>query len=89
VRLSPDGRLAAVTYRTGDELRVAVLDTETGAIRATQTLPTVPQPAIVDVYGIAWTELTSVRVAWVSLSRDADRLYQLEELVKTQTVSVQ
>jgi hypothetical protein len=89
VRLSPDGRLAAVTYRTGDELRITVLDTETGASRATRTLPALPQPAIVDVYGIAWTDATSVRVAWASLPRDADRLYQLEELLKTQTVSVQ
>ncbi|MCW6004449.1 hypothetical protein K1W54_07605 [Micromonospora sp. CPCC 205371] len=89
VRLSPDGRLAAVAYRTRDELRITVLDTETGASRATRTLPTVPQPAIVEVYGIAWTESTSVRVAWASLPRDADRLYQLEELLKSQTVSVQ
>ncbi|MEJ3743255.1 hypothetical protein WEI85_08215 [Actinomycetes bacterium KLBMP 9797] len=87
VRLSPDGRLVAVPYYAGDELRLAVVDTRTGATRATETLDIGPS-RFQDVYGLAWTDNRSVRVAWAALPPDAARLYRLDEILRTETITI-
>jgi hypothetical protein len=96
VRLSPDGRLAAVSYtRVQDgqvnhtESRVAILDTATGAVRADRLLRSsspgaagVVQQGNDGVYGMAWSTLINLQVATADLPQDAARVYQMAEILR-------
>lgn len=87
VRLSPDGLLAAVAYHDGDALRLAVVDTHTGATVTTETLYA-GTTGFKDIYDIAWADDRSVRVAWAALPPDANRRYRIDEVLRTRTVTV-
>jgi hypothetical protein len=92
VRLSPDGRLAAVAYLrlSAVERRVAVLDLESGKVLADQPLGTRPVKNAdeVNAAGVAWSDDRTVRVAVTELPPGADRVYRLSEVLRTVTVTL-
>lgn len=92
VRLSPNGRMVAVSYTSDDAHRLALLDTATGAVRVDHVLRAAnPVQAKVagSIYGIAWSDATTVLVAWAELPENPDRIYELDEVLRTIQVRVQ
>jgi hypothetical protein len=69
VRISPDGRLAAVHYTEGAKRRLAVVETLTGALRLDQVLETITSRDVLHdfqtPFGMAWTDAQTLRVAWL------------------------
>lgn len=92
-RMSPDGRLAAVSYqRAVDEpMRLAIVDLATGVSRLDVATP-VPgkQSANVgfgEAVGMAWPDDAHVRVA-MARPPDADRVYPLDQVLHPHTFDV-
>jgi len=94
VRLSPDGRLAAVAYDALSDQQVwfAVVEVATGRIRLRQVIDQggtgqpvgVPATALA---GLAWTDNATLRAAWTKIP-NMDRIYQVEEVLDVQTYTV-
>jgi hypothetical protein len=67
LRLSSDGRRVAVAYLQVTDMetvRVAVVDTDSGRVRLDRPLPAQARKRPFEVYGMAWSDATTVRVAW-------------------------
>lgn len=91
VRLSPDGRLAAVAYLRLDstEKRIVVLDVATGVALVDKPLGSRPVTDVetVNAAGVAWSDNRTVRVAVTELPPDANRVYRLAEVLRVLTVT--
>lgn len=91
VRLSPDGRLAAVAYLrlSTTEKRLAVVEVATGATLADKPLGTRPVTDVdtVNAAGVAWSDNRTLRVAVTELPPGANRVYRLSEVLRVVTVT--
>jgi hypothetical protein len=92
VRLSPDGRLVAVSYQRSAEIRLAVVDIASGTVRTDRSLRPPPGPTDrfaykPSVYGMAWTDSANLRVAIAELPPRPDRVYPLAEVFRVVTIS--
>jgi hypothetical protein len=89
LRISPDGGLAAVTYKpsTGAQ-RVAVIDLTTGAPRVDALIENPGGDDRAGPAGLAWQGSTRLRVALLVSPPDLDRTYYREDLVRQQLVEV-
>jgi hypothetical protein len=91
LRVSPDGRQVAVAYTRVHEslsIHVAIVDTGTGKVRRDSPLKTASSPkGPVDMYGMAWTDATTVRVAWAGLSLDQRPAYRTDERPQIATIT--
>jgi hypothetical protein len=90
VRLSPDGRLAAVAYLrlNSTEKRLAVLDVATGVALVDKPLGSRPVTDVetVNTAGVAWSDNRTVRVAVTELPPGANRVYRLSQVLRVLTV---
>ncbi|BCB81539.1 hypothetical protein GCM10022251_17010 [Phytohabitans flavus] len=89
VRISPDGRLAAVTYQpTSGTQRVAVLDLASGALRADEPIQVLSAAGVRGgPAGLAWLDDTRLRIAIVK-SGDDPNFYDHEGTSWQQIVEV-
>lgn len=95
IRLSPDGRYLAVDHlppATVDPLaqKVTVLNVGSGAVvaeRVQRDGPRWPQEGSYS-RGMAWIDLTTVRVGWVEFPGGADRTYPIAEVLHTADLKV-
>jgi hypothetical protein len=96
VKLSTDGRRLAVTWRTANpdgqhEQRIAIYDLASGRILLDQNVFSYsirdrsPQDAFGSptVAGVVWLDPDTVRVAWTQLPPNPDRLYSLNDVLKS------
>jgi hypothetical protein len=96
LRLSPDGRLVAMTYMTmdGDSFtqRAVVVDVATGRVRGEHVIEDIRKGNLRVVggtpSGIAWSDSHTLRIAAAVLPPDASRIYRIEELLTVQTLRV-
>lgn len=99
VRLSPDGRLAAVSYLgvTGpdDDVfthRVGVFDVATGQLRGEQVIEEQSMRFVRAVgmtpLGFAWSDHYTLRTAFAVLPDRPTRVYRIEELLRIETLRV-
>jgi Lipoprotein LpqB beta-propeller domain len=91
VRVSPDGRRIAVAYSRPDQslsIRVAIVDTVTGQVRQDSPLKTSPaHKGLAGVYGMAWIDPATVRVAWTGTTSDTGSGRPIEELPQIATIT--
>lgn len=70
VRLSADGQRVAVAYRRATDSEapgVTVVDADTGHVRLDRQLTTEGRKRPFDVFGMAWTDQATLRVAWIGM----------------------
>lgn len=98
-RLSPDGTRLAVGFDTGAgtppyEVGFAVVDLAGPSLRLRELVDAVGAnealgrfPAVTPV-GMAWTDDTTVQVAWAHYPQDPDRVIMIDEILDVQTYAV-
>lgn len=90
VRLSPNGRLAAVSYHAGSASRVAIVDITARAVKADYHLDDDGEQLVVrpTVAGMAWTDDTTLRVATMDVPENLTRMYRVDEILRVETFTV-
>jgi len=91
VRLSPDGRLVAMSYNVLEdgEVWLAVFEIATGRIRLRKLVDqrTASREMVDGFAGAAWTDSSTLRVAWTRI-RNQDRVNQIEDVLDVRTYRV-
>lgn len=89
IRLSPNGRLVAVSYHAGTASRVAIVDTTTGAVQADHRVSEENDRLVVkpSVMGLAWTDDNTLRVATMDVPEKPIRVYRVDEILRVETIS--
>jgi hypothetical protein len=91
LRLAPGGRYVACTYRTGDQAdtaKLTVTDMTTGRRVVERDLPSSMQLSAHPNGLMAWADEHTLRLGLVALPANADRLYDLSEVLRIETVKV-
>jgi hypothetical protein len=99
IRLAPGARLAAIVsqrfverpdlpmpHRWRVEHRLRIVEVATGRVLTNRVLVEQIGDQVADVRGLAWSDPTTLRVAWYALPLNADRLYDLTEVLQVETV---
>jgi hypothetical protein len=90
--LSPDGRLAAVTgvgiAGSRYEFVLLTVDVATGRVLNRRAMFSTDSKwrQLADFQGLAFTDASTLRVAWYALPVGADRMYELAEVLHVETL---
>ena len=100
IRLAPGGRLAAIVFqhlverpdlampqRWRVEHRLRIVEVATGRVLSNRVLVEQIGSQAAEVRGLGWSDPTTLRVAWYALPLNADRLYDLTEVLQVETVA--